>query len=437
MIVNECNISFFAGYLRMRFPLFLLFLSFLRSPTVAAQEQDERCFCKKRPGEYYCELQGIVIAMDDDTLFTVTDVLDLKVRHYQNYDPETMEDRQYSGAYIGDLQIKKVDSTYKIKEIVGQLYLHAQSLLGEYGNPYYSTLWPFDSLAVEQRFYTDATHILVTTLNADSLSRLRAQYRVLILPVTTEWQRYEKWAELQEAISKKDYTRALELNEEFFGSNLWGSPPEEFYHFSFYLKQWLQYQQRKIDYGNYQQQYAQLPPKELGEKTIGSLTWSKNSLGVTTFANGDPITKARGYSEACSLSKQGSPAYYVDENGYYEYNLAAIMDPRGVAPPGWHIATPEEWETLVHTPDHTPANLSKWILDSREGKNLSFLFTIYDPLRFYPVYGEQMWEKEEFPKYFPERGAELTWESDGSFFIDNNDYRSGMVYRLFVVKNDH
>ena len=86
---------------------------------------------------------------------------------------------------------------------------------------------------------------------------------------------------------------------------------------------------------------------------IGSQIWQSKNLDVATFSNGDRIFEAKSikdWDDAIS-SKQPAWCYYNfnPENGkkYGKlYNMYAVMDPRGLAPFGYHIPSNEDFEIL-------------------------------------------------------------------------------------------
>jgi uncharacterized protein (TIGR02145 family) len=78
---------------------------------------------------------------------------------------------------------------------------------------------------------------------------------------------------------------------------------------------------------------------------IGSLVWAKENLQVSKFRNGEPIPLVQDDNEWSELE---SAAYCIGPEGHYFYNWFAVIDPRGLAPEGWHVPTDEEWEDLVH-----------------------------------------------------------------------------------------
>jgi uncharacterized protein (TIGR02145 family) len=90
------------------------------------------------------------------------------------------------------------------------------------------------------------------------------------------------------------------------------------------------------------------------EVTIGSQVWMPVNLNVDTFRNGDPIPEVNTADSLAIVAKEGSPAYcYYDFNSNHGfmhgklYNWHALIDPRGLAPIGWHIPNDKEWDELT------------------------------------------------------------------------------------------
>jgi len=86
---------------------------------------------------------------------------------------------------------------------------------------------------------------------------------------------------------------------------------------------------------------------------IGTQTWMAENLNVATFRNGDPIPEAKTKEEWKRAFENKQPAwcYYDNEpkNGNKFgrlYNAYAVLDPRGLAPIGWHIPTYNEIENF-------------------------------------------------------------------------------------------
>ena len=85
--------------------------------------------------------------------------------------------------------------------------------------------------------------------------------------------------------------------------------------------------------------------------TIGTQTWAKCNLDVSTYANGDPIPEVTDPTAWAALTT-GAWCYYNNDsvNGttYGKlYNWYAVNDPRGLAPVGYHIPSDTEWTTLT------------------------------------------------------------------------------------------
>lgn len=68
--------------------------------------------------------------------------------------------------------------------------------------------------------------------------------------------------------------------------------------------------------------------------------WFADNLNVSHFRNGDSILQAQDFSEWLDACEKGIPAwcYYEEIQNFGKiYNLAAIIDPRGLAPEGYKI----------------------------------------------------------------------------------------------------
>jgi uncharacterized protein (TIGR02145 family) len=84
---------------------------------------------------------------------------------------------------------------------------------------------------------------------------------------------------------------------------------------------------------------------------IGEQVWLAEDLKTTSYLTGDPIPYVQGDEDWDSLTT-GAYCFYdnADSNGSIYgniYNWYAVNDPRGIAPEGWHVATDEDWFTLV------------------------------------------------------------------------------------------
>jgi uncharacterized protein (TIGR02145 family) len=86
---------------------------------------------------------------------------------------------------------------------------------------------------------------------------------------------------------------------------------------------------------------------------IGTQEWMTKNLDVSTFRNGDPIPEVQEYDEWLKAGENKKPAWcYYDNNPsngekYGKlYNWYAVIDPRGLAPVGYHIPKSSEWDEL-------------------------------------------------------------------------------------------
>jgi len=106
------------------------------------------------------------------------------------------------------------------------------------------------------------------------------------------------------------------------------------------------------------------PDKEYGSVTdidgnvyktikIGSQTWLAENLKTTHFQNGEMIPNETDLSKWGSFQISGSAYcwYNIDISKKdicgAMYNWYAASDERNIAPAGWHVASVEDWETLI------------------------------------------------------------------------------------------
>lgn len=86
---------------------------------------------------------------------------------------------------------------------------------------------------------------------------------------------------------------------------------------------------------------------------IGTQVWIAENLKSKTFSNGDLIPEAPSQEEWRFASENKKPAwcYYNNDPSNEEkigilYNWYVVIDPRGLAPKGWHIPYTSEWDKL-------------------------------------------------------------------------------------------
>lgn len=90
------------------------------------------------------------------------------------------------------------------------------------------------------------------------------------------------------------------------------------------------------------------------EVMIGKQIWMQSNLNVNKFRNGDFIPEAKTPEEWKKAAEDKKPAWCHFENNKKNskkfgklYNYYAVIDPRGLAPNGWHIPTDNEWTQLT------------------------------------------------------------------------------------------
>jgi uncharacterized protein (TIGR02145 family) len=88
--------------------------------------------------------------------------------------------------------------------------------------------------------------------------------------------------------------------------------------------------------------------------TIGKQIWMAENLNVDKFRNGEPIPEAKTDEEwnEAEVNEQAAWCYYENNPANGEkygklYNWYAVIDPRGLAPEGWHCPNDEEWTKLT------------------------------------------------------------------------------------------
>ncbi len=94
---------------------------------------------------------------------------------------------------------------------------------------------------------------------------------------------------------------------------------------------------------------------EYHEVQICDQVWMDHNLEVEFYRNGDPIRHTKTWEEwnYAYNEKIGAWCYYDlnPANGEIYgklYNRWAVIDPRGLAPDGWHISTKAEWDAMLN-----------------------------------------------------------------------------------------
>jgi uncharacterized protein (TIGR02145 family) len=86
---------------------------------------------------------------------------------------------------------------------------------------------------------------------------------------------------------------------------------------------------------------------------IASKWWMAENLDVSKFRNGEiiPQSKTKEEWKIAGSKKKATWCYYNFDSANGKkygklYNWYAVIDPRGLAPEGWHIPTDQEWTNL-------------------------------------------------------------------------------------------
>ncbi len=97
--------------------------------------------------------------------------------------------------------------------------------------------------------------------------------------------------------------------------------------------------------------------------TIGSQVWTAENLGVTHYRDGSPILTAANDADWGSSTEGRYSSYEYDQSlvAVYGrlYNWYAVNDGRNLAPPGWHVPTEADWQTLEMQLGMDPAEVAK------------------------------------------------------------------------------
>jgi hypothetical protein len=85
---------------------------------------------------------------------------------------------------------------------------------------------------------------------------------------------------------------------------------------------------------------------------IGSAEWVAFNLSITEYRNGDQIPLISNSSDWASATG-GACCYYDFDPANYTlgllYNYYAVIDPRGLAPVGFHVANKNDWGPLIQS----------------------------------------------------------------------------------------
>ena len=84
---------------------------------------------------------------------------------------------------------------------------------------------------------------------------------------------------------------------------------------------------------------------------IGEHIWMAENFDGTRFRNGDLIPQAKTVEEWRKAATEKRPAwcykFYGEKEKNKLYNIWAALDPRGLAPKGWHLPKNDEVDSLI------------------------------------------------------------------------------------------
>lgn len=87
--------------------------------------------------------------------------------------------------------------------------------------------------------------------------------------------------------------------------------------------------------------------------SIGTQVWLVENLKVTHYRNGDTITHGTRMNQLKPTGSLGEYWNYSNKDSLGNiygrlYNYYAVVDPRFIAPMGWHVASDSDWSVLAH-----------------------------------------------------------------------------------------
>jgi len=113
--------------------------------------------------------------------------------------------------------------------------------------------------------------------------------------------------------------------------------------------------------------------------TIDTITWMAENLKTTRYRNGDQIPNITENNSWYNLTSGAYCDYNNDINISKTYgrlyNYYAITDSRNIAPAGWHVATYNEWSSLIHfacSSDLKETGTTHWLSNEWGNNNTGF-----------------------------------------------------------------
>ena len=87
--------------------------------------------------------------------------------------------------------------------------------------------------------------------------------------------------------------------------------------------------------------------------TIGTQKWLVENLKTTNYRNGDPVTPGKSGKQLSDNRSDGKYWNYANSDSLGKiygrlYNFYAVIDPRFIAPLGWHVASDSDMTVLAN-----------------------------------------------------------------------------------------
>jgi hypothetical protein len=103
---------------------------------------------------------------------------------------------------------------------------------------------------------------------------------------------------------------------------------------------------------------------------IGCQCWFQNDLVTTHFSDGSPIDNRLALAASPDLSTISGPIVVTAGTDIEFYNAAAVLDPRGLCPVGYHVANDDDWKQVELFHGMTPSDVSKFGYQRRGWGNI-------------------------------------------------------------------
>ncbi|MCB0738310.1 MAG: fibrobacter succinogenes major paralogous domain-containing protein [Bacteroidetes bacterium] len=164
---------------------------------------------------------------------------------------------------------------------------------------------------------------------------------------------------------------------------------------------------------------------QYGVTDIGNQKWMAENLRDAHFRNGDSILEIRSWKEWEIACQEAIPAWvpydYHHDNATKAcgrlYNYWAIVDPRGIAPEGWHVATMKDWGVLSnYLGDSICGQKMKWPdhWETNTGTNLSRFSAL--PCGCRSKYAEYGYGEENLGHFYGRRKMAAFWGVPNSYY---------------------